>query len=310
MHLTHPMYHWRTLAYVLAMALLLARAGTDLQAQTPGQASAEPAGETPTPASRMGGLQEYRLGPGDVLAIDVFGLDELDRKVRVARDGSISLPLLGTFSIADFTLQEAERQIARMLDERQLVIDPQVSIFVEEFVSRAVSIQGAVGRPGFYPLIGAKTLLELIGEAGGVHPDAGEKILVLRADTSGAQSKLEIDTERLTSGGDISLNIFLRPDDIVMVSHAKELNVYVTGAVARPGAVKFMSSEGITVLQAITAAGGPTARANLKKVHVIRQLDNGTQERIKVSVSRIQKGKDDDVVLLKNDTVVVGEWFF
>ncbi len=303
---------WPALAYLgilLALVSLVGWPGSS-SAQSASPAPVERQGENQAPFARALGQPEYRLGPGDVLAIDVFGLDELDRKVRVARDGSISLPLLGTFSIADFTLQGTEALIARMLSERQLVIDPQVSIFVEEFVSRAVSVQGAVGSPGIYPLIGAKTLLELIGEAGGVSQDAGEKILVLRTDSGSGQTKIEIDTEKLAVQGDVSLNIALRPDDIVMVSHAKEFHVYVTGAVVRPGAVKFLSSEGITVLQAITAAGGPTARANLKKVHVLRQLADDTQERVRVSVSRIQKGKADDLVLLKNDTVVVGEWFF
>ncbi len=253
---------------------------------------------------------EYRLGPGDVLSIDVFGLEELDRKVRISRDGTISLPLLGTFTLAGLSLRGAEQQISQMLKDGKLVRDPQVSIFVEEFVSSTISVQGAVQNPGGYPLAGNKTLLDMIADAGGLRSDAGEKILVLRRDTAQAQKKIEINIDQLTDQGDLSLNIFLRPGDVIMIPPARDVRVYVTGAVAGPGKVSFLSSEGITVLQAITAAGGPTARANLKNVHILRQLPDGTQKRTKVNVSRIQKGKADDVVLQKNDTVVVGEWFF
>ncbi|HUP18736.1 MAG TPA: SLBB domain-containing protein, partial [Gemmatimonadota bacterium] len=118
-----------------------------------------------------------------------------------------------------------------------------------------------------------------------------------------------IDARRLVEEGDPTLNVALRAGDIVMVPPARELRVYVTGAVRSPGPVGYSSSDGITVLQAITAAGGPTERANRKNVHVIRNQEDGSQERIEVNLKRIQAGKDDDLILERNDTVVVGEWF-
>ena len=148
----------------------------------------------------------------------------------------------------------------------------------------------------------------MIGGAGGLSEDSGGRITVLRS-RGGEAQKIEIDVDALVNQGDLSLNIPLRPGDIVMVPHSKVLRVYVTGAVAMPGAVAFDSSEGITVLQAITAAGGPSTRANMKNVHIIRKLPDGTQQRIKVNLKKIRAGKAEDVALEKNDTVVVGEWF-
>ncbi len=275
----------------------------------PPEPSPAPPAEVPAAVPFDDRPAEFRIGPGDVLAIDVFGLQELDRKVRVLRDGQISLPLLGTFQVAGLSLGEAELAIARMLSSRNLVRDPQVSIFVEEFVSRAVSLQGAVVRSGAYQLLGNKTLLEMIGEAGGLREDVGREILVLRGQSAGEQQKIAIDVEALVNRGELSLNIPLRPGDIVMVPHAKELRIYVTGAVERPGAVAFNSGDGITVLQAITAAGGPSTRANMRNVHIIRKLADGTQKRIKVNLKKIRAGKAEDVTLERNDTVVVGEWF-
>ncbi len=261
------------------------------------------------PGTVAGRAGEYRIGAGDVLAIDVFGLDEMDRKVRVQRDGMISLPLLDAFPVDGLELEGAEQRIADMLRERQLVRDPQVSIFVEELVSRGVNVQGAVVRPGIYQLIGSKTVLEVIGEAGGVREDSGTRILVLRM-VKGQEQKMDLDLERLIDGADPSLNVQLLPDDVVMVPFSRQLTVYVTGAVEQPGPVTYQSGDGITVLQAIIAAGGPTPRANLKNVHLLRKIPGGGQEQIKVNLKKIQSGRMDDLLLERNDTVVVGEWFF
>ena len=280
-----------------------------LVCSTPARLTATPLqeGSDPQPGRLSG---EYRIGPQDVLSIEVFGLDDLDRKVRVLRDGNISLPLLGSFRVADLTPQEAEAQIARMLEERELINEAQVSIFVEEFVSSSISFQGAVREPGVYPLIGQRTLLEMISEAGGLlRNETGREIIVLRRDTAGQQKRIDINIEKL-SQGDPASNILLEPDDTLLVQEAQRQRVYATGAVRSPGVVEFLGSEGISVLQAGSAAGGPTERANQSKVHIVRRLADGSQKRINLDLKKIRKGKADDVLLIKNDTVVVGEWFF
>lgn len=277
------------------------------------QVAVNPAGDATfdsAPPAVAGMAEDIRIGAGDLLRVDVFGLDDLDRKVRVLSNGSISLPLVGNLRVAGLTLAEAEAEIEQILTDKRLVKEPEVSIFVEEFKSRAVSVQGAVVRPGVYQLVGRRSLLDVLGEAGGIDQRGGRSIFVLRPDSAGEKQWIEIDSERLTDQGDLSLDIPLQPGDVVMVPHVKIFRVYVTGAVEKPGPVEFSSGEGITVLQAITAAGGPSARASLGKVHVIRRQEDGSQERINVNIKKIRKGKDPDMALEKNDTVVVGEWFF
>lgn len=248
------------------------------------------------------------VGPGDVLEVSVLGIEELSRRVRILGDGTITMPLLGNFRIAGFTVKGSEELIARMLSTKELVNDPQVSIFVVESISGTVSVQGAVQTPGSYDLVGGSTLLEVIGRAGGVTQNRGAKILVVRGSETPTQETLQIDASRLFDEGDVTQNVPLKPGDIVVVPPARSLRVYVTGAVRSPGGVDYSSSEGITVLQAITAAGGPTERANLKKVTIKRRNADGTEELIPVNAKRIQNGKDPDVPLERNDTVVVGEW--
>ena len=137
---------------VLAVSPLVAQADTPDLVSPPTQTVSEPVP-----------IDEYRVGPGDVLTIDVFRLENLSRKVRVMRDGRISLPLVGGFKIAGFTLEEAEKRIASMLVDRELLKDPQVSIFVDEYNSRGISIQGAVESPGEYQVIGRRSLMEDVG---------------------------------------------------------------------------------------------------------------------------------------------------
>lgn len=257
---------------------------------------------------------QYRIGENDLLAVEVFGLDDFDRQVRVLRDGTISLPLVGSLAIAGLTLEQAQTKIADELRHRRLVRDPQVTLFVEEYLSRSVAVQGAVQRPGVYQMLGSKTLLEIIGEAGGLSGREGERagrqIFVVRSDPQGQQIRLELDARRLVDEGDASLNIPLRPGDVVVVPFDRKQRVYVSGAVQNPGAVEFLESEGITLLQAITAAGGPNERARLAKVLIKRRQEDGGEELIEVNLKRVKSGKESDVPLVKNDTVVVGDWFF
>ena len=248
------------------------------------------------------------IGPGDLLDVSVLGIEELSRRVQVLGDGSITLPPLGNFGVAGQTVQQLEATVAKMLADNRLVNNPQVSIFVAESVGGGVSVQGAVLKPGRYNLVGSNTLIEVVGQAGGLAHDSGGRILVMRGSPETGQETLEIDVERLMEAGDVTANISLRPGDIVVVPRGRKLRVYVTGAVKRPGAVEYSSTEGITVLQAITAAGGPTERANLKKVTINRRLSDGTEDRLQVNVKKIQNGKEPDIPLERNDTVVVGEW--
>lgn len=271
----------------------------------------------PVPAPRKdfqfppASVEEYLIGPHDLLVISVFELKELDRKVRVTAEGTVSLPLLGdSIPLAGLTPSQAEQAIATLLREKNLVKSPQVSVFVEEYVSRQVSVQGAVYRPGTYQMLGQKTLLDMIGEAGGLNERAGKTIFVLRPFAVDDNERMVIDAQKLVNQGNTMLNVQLQPGDIVMVPYEQELRVYVNGAVRNPGAIRYPSDEPMTVLRAVTAAGGVTERANKSRVKIIRTHENGTKEVISINLSRIQRGKNDDTLLLENDVIVVPESFF
>lgn len=255
---------------------------------------------------------DYRVGAGDLLAIEIFGLPELSRQIRVEGNGNVNFPVLGGVRIAGLPLRGAEDKLVGLLAARGLVNNPVVSIVVEEYLSRGVSVQGAVTNPGVYQLLGPKRLLELLVGAGGLADGdpTGRTINVLRSLPEGGQLRTEIDAERLLELGDLSLNVALQPGDVVQVPRPQQVRVYVSGAVRTPGPIDYLSSERLTILQAVSAAGGPTERARMGEVLVIRRHEDGTEERFDVDLKKIRNGKQEDFVLEPGDTIVLNEWFF
>ena len=130
--------------------------GSDaIPAPVPGSSSTPP-----NPAA------EYKIGPSDLLEIAVFGQPELARTVRVDTRGRISLPLIGGVDAVGRTSQQLERLIADRLGENYLQ-SPQVSVFIKEFTSLRFTVEGAVNKPGVFPLVGQMTLLRALATAGG-----------------------------------------------------------------------------------------------------------------------------------------------
>lgn len=145
-------------------------------------------------------IKDYRIGPEDLLEVQVFGVDQLSRTVRVNSRGQVSLPLIGAIEVAGMTAQEAERAITGKLAESYLQ-DPQVSLFIKEFTTQRVTIEGAVNRPGVYPLRGQSTLLTSIALAGGQGGMSDMKeVMLFRADATGRRVATTHDVERIRRG--------------------------------------------------------------------------------------------------------------
>jgi polysaccharide biosynthesis/export protein len=267
-------------------------------AQAPAQPSTPPA-ET----------ADYMIGPEDLLEINVFELPELKTTTRVLEDGTVSLPLLGVVQAAGLTKTLFEQRVRDLLEARFLH-DPQVTVSVTEFRSKQVSVIGAVNKPGTYQMIGPRTVLQMISEAGGLSREAGTGIIILRKSATGRSERLELDLQELVIKGNPELNLAVAPGDVINVPEDRPIYVFVDGAVRNPGQVEGRVSRPITVLQAVARTGGLTERANLRGVHVLRKDKNGGQSRIPVNLRDIRKGKADDVVLQDGDVVVVPETFF
>lgn len=250
---------------------------------------------------------EYRIGPKDLLEINVFGEEDMKNLVvRVSEDGKITLPLLREVEVNGLTKGEVERKITTLLAEKYLQ-NPQVTVFIKEYLSKRVSVLGAVENPGPFELLGRQTLLQVISQSGGLTRDAGSEIIVIRQLADGTSTSLRIPIDDLFFKGDPAFNIPLEPGDIVNVPVDKLVPVYVFGQVKNPGALQVKKSNIPTLLQAIAQAGGFTDRASKGGVVIKRRDAAGKETEIKVNIRDILKNKKKDVALFENDVVYVPE---
>ena len=155
----------------------------------------------PAPAAAPASpLRDYRIGPDDLIEIQVFGVDQLSRTVRVNSRGQVSLPLVGLLQVGGLTGQEAETLLAQKLAENYLQ-NPQVSLFIREYTSQRVTVEGAVNKPGVYPLRGPTTLLTTLALAGGQASlsDMNE-VMLFRPTPDGKRTARVYDVERIRTG--------------------------------------------------------------------------------------------------------------
>ncbi|MCI5222594.1 MAG: periplasmic polysaccharide biosynthesis/export protein [Candidatus Electrothrix sp. AR4] len=175
---------------------------------------------------------DYTIGAGDVLSVTVYDHDELAAKVRVSENGKIEFPLIGTVRVGGRKVSAASEKIEKLLADGYIV-DPQVTIFIEQFKSKKVIVLGHVKKPGLIELRGPTSLLELLSQAGGLRKDAGERVTIKR-EANGTQDVITVDLKELIDTGGGKKNIQIRGGDTVSI--AQGAVCYITGEVKRPGA--------------------------------------------------------------------------
>jgi len=169
------------------------------------------------PLNTLAGLgADYRLGPNDLIDIEVFGVPDLKRTVRLNSSGMASLALVGNMVLAGFTAPQAEAAIAAKYSEKYLQ-DPQVSVFIKEFTTQRITILGAVHKPGIYPVTGQLTLLRALALAGGRGSYANvNEINLFRSVNQQPQQKLTFDLDKIGNGEVADPDILA--DDVIVVN--------------------------------------------------------------------------------------------
>jgi len=232
---------------------------------------------------------DYRVGSGDVIAIEVRGEDTFTGTYPVATDGTIDFPHIGKVRVAKLATPEIATELTRLLGEDYLV-DPQVFVGVEAFQSQRVDVLGQVDKPGPVYLTGPTTLRQILAEAGGLTDDTVTAIQITRG-----SEQIETTWESLTKpGGDIPV----RAGDQIYVPEGQA--VYVLGAVNKPGALAYR--EGMTLYQAVSQAQGLGQYAKINKVYILRD-----GQRIEVRLKRILKGQESDYLLEPGDQIFIDE---
>lgn len=206
----------RILAAVMLTAMSAACASGSL-ARPAASGQVLPAPDTTTASGAYEGVTDYRLGAQDLIEVSVFGVDDLSRTVRVNSNGQISLPLVGAVMAGGRSIPELETELARRYAEGYLQ-HPQVTVFVKEYSSQRVTVEGAVESPGIYPLTGRTTLIQAIAIAGGLDPLADLGGIVLFRHIDGRRMGAAYDMRDLRSGR--IADPMLYGDDMVIVEQS------------------------------------------------------------------------------------------
>lgn len=263
------------------------------------------------------GSTDYRLGAGDLITVDVFGVEGFGRNLRVSSTGTITLPYIGAVKAAGMTTVELEEQLSKTLEGR-FIKNPQVSVFVVEYRSQSVFVLGAVQRPGQYQITSPLRLIDAIGLAGGLNLEVADDYAIIqkKGATSGptteqvaataAGEKPEsrrINLKDLLENGNLDLNVQIAGGDVVQIPERQITRYYVVGDVNRPGAYELPHEEQMFVSQALAEAGGPMRTAKTSKAVLVRWDEKGARQELPVDVADIMKGKKPDLPLRANDVL-------
>jgi len=229
----------------------------------------------------------------------VIGAPDVNCKARVSASGDITLPLVASLHVAGMTAEEAQATIEKKYKDAEILKSPQVLVLVIEYASQGVSVLGEVLKPGIYPLLTSRRLLDLMSQAGGVTPTAGRTITITHRDHPLEPTTIVLSRDPRQN---TASNIDIIPGDTIVV--AKAGVVYVVGAVGKPGGFTMDANDGLTILQAIALAEGPKTDAAMDKSKLIRQTPNGPSE-IPVPLHKILASKTPDIRLQSDDILFV-----
>ncbi|MBK6726638.1 MAG: polysaccharide export protein [Xanthomonadales bacterium] len=182
-----------------------------------------PPPDTTSASGAYTGVADYRVGALDLLEVSVFQVADLNRTVRINSNGYISLPLVGAVAAGGKTVSELEAEIAKRLSEQYLQ-NPQVSVFVKEYSSQRITVEGAVQSPGIFPITGPTTLLQVIAMVKGFDPMADDRSIIVFRKINGQKMAALFNIRNIRAGEAEDPRIY--GDDIVVVERSGVRSAY------------------------------------------------------------------------------------
>jgi polysaccharide export outer membrane protein len=233
----------------------------------------------------------------DVIKVSVYGVKDYNTNVRVAKDGTVQLPLIGPVVVGGLTIEQAEQQIATVLAASDLILNPAVTIEAQERSSEIVVVSGEVAKPGTFPSFGIHTLGEYLAKAGGLLPTASSTITLNRIGRK--PIAIPLSTDPNVSGFN-QIPVFAG-DEITI---SKTGVFYIVGAVRLQGVYPIKGSTPTTASEAVAIAGGAGYESILDSAQIIRTQGTG-RVMLPIHLGKIIHGKEPDVALENDDIVFV-----
>ena len=278
----------------------------------------------PSFSSIRGSSQDYRLGVGDTLEVQVVDAVELNQTVRVSGTGEVNFLGVGPIRIAGLTAAEVENKIASALAEKKLVRQPQVLVFISEYRAKRIYLSGELVLPGEVVMSQRLTVMDAILIAGGLglyparyaylhrhvssKPDTGPPTasLIAKPDAPREGTEiLKIDLQPVLEGKSPEPDRILEEGDYLIVPRREVEFYFVLGEVVNPLNYSYPEAQRLMVSQAIARAGGPLMAAKSNKITIVRDDHTGKQKEIPVDFNAIMKGEKPDIEVLPNDVVFI-----
>lgn len=244
--------------------------------------------------------ESLTIGRGDLLHVKVLEAPELEQSARVTDAGTLTLILGGSVQVAGLTPPEAAVAIGKILVEGHYLLTPHVSLIMEQTATQNVTIMGQVRSPGSYPIGTPRPILDVLALAGGLTDVANRTVTIQR---HASKERLEF---VVSNSADSALDdsVAVLPGDTVIIPKADV--VYILGAVGRPGGIAMVTNDSkLSVVQAISLAGGTPPNAVPSHARLIRKQADGTHVELPLQLSAMQKGKEPDMALQADDIVYV-----
>jgi polysaccharide export outer membrane protein len=290
-----------TLSVVLIAALPLAAQLDPSRGTVPG---------VPDYSNPSSNLPIQKVGPEDLLGLQVYDAPEFTRTVRIAADGSIRLPMLKeTIRVQGLFPDDIAVLLAEALKREGLYVDPFVTVYAVEYHSRPISVGGAVRNPVIFQAVGKVTLLDALTRAGGLLADStgstGSEVIVTRPNgDSGPPLVQRIPYKALMMASDPDLNLTLTGGEEIRVPEVGR--IVVTGNVTKPGVYPVLDPvETNTIISAIGQAQGLAQYWNHKAAYIYRTDEKGTTHEIEIPLGNIMARKAPDVILQARDVLYV-----
>src|SRR5208337_3047738 len=279
----------KTLACAMTFWLLLCAQTIVGMAQQSGAAAPNP-------------VPPLRIGSGDLIEVSMFENPDLSGRYRVDEMGDITVPLIGRVHVAGMTANEAATKIEQLYVEGQILLpsNSHATVFISEYATQGITINGEVKAPGVFPALGVHKLNDLIAAAGGITPLAASHVVITHKDDPGNPTTVEYNPSALKP---IIPDVQIFPGDSILIPRAGV--VYVAGNVTKPGAYVLDGRRSLTVEEAMTLAGGGGKASALKRVQLVRTMNDGRKEAITIPVNLIFKGQAPDVALADGDILYV-----
>jgi polysaccharide biosynthesis/export protein len=243
-----------------------------------------------------------KIGSGDLLEVTMFLNPELSGRFRVDEKGDITLPLAGSIHVEGVTASDAAAMIEKRFLDKQILqpANCHASVFIAEYATQGITVNGEVKSPGVYPALGVRMLNDIIASAGGLVSTAASKVVITHRDDPEHPVTVEYNPAALKP---VVPQVQIFPGDSLLVPRAGL--VYVLGNVNKAGMYLLDGRQTLTVEEVMALAGGGGHAAALKRVQLVRTMEDGKKEEIIIPINLVYKGQAPDVAMKDGDILYV-----